>query len=153
MPFAIWQAGLRSPLNIPEHNLKVYPPTRTHVAKVNTKRHSLELKAAETRVADSAEIQPIASRLDSPRKPKSCSLLNLAKDHLKFSHPILSSISEFKSGFSRTRDSIFATYETMSGWLSRRSKPVRNIVSRVLGGFFGCQTYARETPCAQRWWD
>ena len=39
-------------------------------------------------------------------------------------------------GFSRTKDRIFATYETISGWLSRRSKPVRNIVSRVLGGFF-----------------
>jgi lauroyl/myristoyl acyltransferase len=82
------------------------------------------------------KFQPIASRFHSLRKPKSCSLLILAKDHFTFTYPILCSIAELKLGFSRTKDRIFATYETISGWLSRRSKPVRNLVYRVLGGFF-----------------
>jgi hypothetical protein len=99
------------------------------------------------------KFQPIASRFHSLRKPKSCSLLILAKDHFTFTYPILCSIAELKLGFSRTKDRIFATYETISGWLSRRSKPVRNLVYRVLGGFFGWHTYAPQAPCARRWWD
>lgn len=39
-------------------------------------------------------------------------------------------------GFSRTKDRVFAGYETLSGWLSRRPRPVRMGVYKTFGGVF-----------------
>jgi hypothetical protein len=61
------------------------------------------------------KFQPIASRFHSQRKPKSCSSLILAKDHFTFTYPILSSIAEFKLGFSRTKDRILRPMKRYQG--------------------------------------
>ncbi|GAB5446063.1 LpxL/LpxP family acyltransferase [Gymnodinialimonas sp.] len=39
-------------------------------------------------------------------------------------------------GFSRTKDRVFAGYETLSGWLSRRPRPVRMAVYKTFGAVF-----------------